>query len=320
MPAPTVSTVTPSSGVTGGGSLVTITGTDFDFLAVVPVPPVAQPEVTVEFGTGQFATDVRVQSATQLTCIVPAGLIPVEPTTLVPAPPDTLDVDVIVTNVDPGPNQGSGTLTDGYTYSRPDLTVRSHLLEVHRTLLKRMMQQIILNVVSTTQQDYDNQSQDLKNRVERAKLPSVALLGPALSDHRIVNYNDPTFQTLPAGSATPTDYKRYDQLTAVSLDYDVRILSGLKGELMNLIQHAVAFMQRNHHISVLRNPLNAADGVVRYPLTWLAKFVVTDRPTRADVREAVASWRVEGVLLESADIVEAAKTVDSVELTSEQIP
>lgn len=316
MPAPTVSSVTPNTGLTGGGSLVTIIGTDFDAASGLE----ADPEVTVEFGTGRFATDVQVLSATKLTCLPPAGLIQVEPTIATPEPPDELVVDVTVTNVESGPNQGSGTLSNAYTYRRPDLTVRSHLLQVHRTLVERMMQQIILNVVSTTHQDYDNQWQDLQNRVERAKLPSVAVLGPSLTGHRVVSYNEATLELLPAGSSTPTDYKRYDQLLAVNLDYDVRILSNLKAELLNLIQHTMAFQQRNHRLEVLRNPLNAADGVVRYPVTWLDEFVVTDRPTRADVREAVASWRVEGVLVENADIVEAAKTVDSIELTTQQIP
>lgn len=317
MPPPTVASVTPDTGLTGGGSLVTILGTDFD-VPTGPVP-VTPTEITVEFGAGRFATDVRVISATKITCLPPAGLIPVEPTTVVPIPPNELVVDVIVTNVDPGPNAGSGTLSPGFTYKRPNLTVQSHLLTVHRTLLERMMQQIILNVVSTTHTDYDNQVQDLENRPERAKLPSIALIGPRIPEHRIVNYNASTLVRTPAGS-TPTDYERRRKVFAVNLEYDVRLLTNSKAELLNLLQTMIAFQQRNETFEVLRDPLSAPAGVVTYPLQWISPFDIADRSSRADVREAVASWRVEGVLLESGDILEAAKTVDTVEVTSEQIP
>lgn len=317
MPAPTVQSVTPNTGKTGGGSLVTIIGTDFD-VPTGPVP-VTPTEVTVEFGTGRFATDVRVISRNKITCLPPAGLIDVVPTAVQPVPPDTLVVDVTVTNVDPGPDNGSGTLAGAYTYGRPDMTVQSHLTTVHKTLIERMMQQIILNVVNLTHTDYDNQVQDLENRPERAKLPSIALIGPALPPHRTVNYNDTTLVRTPAG-ATPTDYERRRKVASVHLEYDVRILSEYKAELMNILQEAIAFQQRNEYLEVLRDPLNASEGVVRYPLQWTVPFSIPDRSSRANVREAVASWRVEGVLVESGDILEAAKTVDTSVVITEQIP
>lgn len=317
MPTPTVQSVTPKTGKTGGGSLVTIIGTDFDVpTGSVPVTPT---EVTVEFGAGQFATNVRVISRNKITCLPPAADIPVEPTTLVPVPPTALAVDVIVTNVDPGPDAGFGALVDGFTYRRPDTTVQSHLTTVHKTLLKRMMQQIILNVVNTTQTDYDNQVQDLENRPERAKLPSITIIGPNIPPHRTVNYNDTTLVRTPAG-ATPTDYERRRKVAAIHMEYDVRVLTNSKAELLNLLQELIAFQQRNEYLEVLRDPLNDLGGMVRYPLQWTVPFAIADRASRADVREAVASWRVEGVLLESGDILEAAKTVDTSVVITEQIP
>ena len=89
---PTVTGVSPSSGSTGGGTSVTITGTNF------------APGATVTFGAGRqggdgnaSATNVVVVSSTQITCITPAG--------------NAGAVDVAVTV-----NGETGTLTSGFTY------------------------------------------------------------------------------------------------------------------------------------------------------------------------------------------------------------
>jgi uncharacterized protein YjiK/methionine-rich copper-binding protein CopC len=86
--APTVTSVSPTSGTTAGGTAVIITGTGFAAGA------------TVTFG-GTAATGVTVVSATQITATTPAGAAGA--------------VNVVVTN-----SGGlSGTLTNGYTYVAP---------------------------------------------------------------------------------------------------------------------------------------------------------------------------------------------------------
>jgi hypothetical protein len=87
-PPPTVTNVTPSSGPTGGGTAVTITGTNF----------VSGATVTFD---GTAATGVTVVNATTITVTTPAHA---------PGP-----VDVTVTN----PDTQSGTFIDGYTYIPP---------------------------------------------------------------------------------------------------------------------------------------------------------------------------------------------------------
>ncbi len=84
-PAPTVATVLPASGSTGGGTNVTITGTGFAAGA------------TVTFG-GTAAANVVVVSATSITATTPAHAAGV--------------VNVVVTNAD----GQSGTLLGGFTY------------------------------------------------------------------------------------------------------------------------------------------------------------------------------------------------------------
>ncbi|MGD0533810.1 MAG: PKD domain-containing protein, partial [Methanoregula sp.] len=60
-PPPTVTGISPASGPTAGGTVVTITGTNFNY------PPIA-----VNFGSNS-ATDVTINSDTQITATAPAG-------------------------------------------------------------------------------------------------------------------------------------------------------------------------------------------------------------------------------------------------------
>ena len=97
--APTVVSVTPSSGTSLGGTSVTISGTGFQ--AGAPGPN------TVTFG-GVDATNVVLVDDTTLTCDAPAG-------------PPGASVDVQVTNL-----YGTGTLPAGYAYHPlPTLTAVS---------------------------------------------------------------------------------------------------------------------------------------------------------------------------------------------------
>jgi Domain of unknown function (DUF1929)/IPT/TIG domain len=97
-PAPTVTSVSPNSGSTAGGTGVTITGTNFASGA------------TVSFG-GTAATNVAVASSTSITAKTPGQTAGA--------------VTVVVTNSD-GQN---GTLNNGYTYTAPaDFTITASAL------------------------------------------------------------------------------------------------------------------------------------------------------------------------------------------------
>lgn len=91
-PAPSVSSISPSSGLTTGGTAITITGTGFLNGA------------TVTLG-GTAATNVTVVNSTTITASTPAHAAGA--------------VNVIVTNSD----AQSGTLTSGFTYTNPAPTV-----------------------------------------------------------------------------------------------------------------------------------------------------------------------------------------------------
>lgn len=91
LPAPTVSSITPNSGSTAGGTSVTISGTGFISGATVTI--------------GTAATNVNVVNSTTITALTPAHA----------AGP----VNVVVQN----PDSQSGSLTNGYTYAIPPETV-----------------------------------------------------------------------------------------------------------------------------------------------------------------------------------------------------
>jgi len=97
LPGPAISSVSPNSGPTTGGTPVTITGTNF------------QSGATVTFGA-LAATNVVVVSATSITANTPLG-----PAT------QQLAVDVSVTN----PDSTKATATGGFTYTVPALAVIS---------------------------------------------------------------------------------------------------------------------------------------------------------------------------------------------------
>jgi hypothetical protein len=97
LPAPSISSVSPNSGPTSGGTAVTITGTNF------------QSGATVTFGALP-ATDVTVVGDTSITVRTPLG----------PAS-QQLAVDVFVTN----PDSTKATATGGFTYTVPALAVIS---------------------------------------------------------------------------------------------------------------------------------------------------------------------------------------------------
>jgi glucose/arabinose dehydrogenase len=91
-PAPTVTSINPNTGVTTGGTAVTITGTGFIAGATVSVG-------------GTAATGVAVVNSTSITASTPAHAAGA--------------VNVVVTNTD----VKTGTLTNGYTYTAPTGTI-----------------------------------------------------------------------------------------------------------------------------------------------------------------------------------------------------
>src|SRR5262245_61737827 len=140
MPAPTITSLTPPTGPTGGRTLVEIAGTGFR-LPPPPPPsgttPPPRPTVQILVG-GREATDVRVRASDRLTFISPIG--------------DARPVDVILRNLDDDGAPIAGeevTLANGFTYRMPALAAESDLARLVRTLLRELKRQVLPNVSLT---------------------------------------------------------------------------------------------------------------------------------------------------------------------------
>ncbi len=102
VPAPTVTSVSPASGILAGGTVLTITGTNFVNGATVAFVELPSNNV---FGTpsSKIAASITFNSATQLTVTTPSAS-------------SVGAVDVVVMN----PDQQTATLRSGYSYSACD--------------------------------------------------------------------------------------------------------------------------------------------------------------------------------------------------------
>jgi len=178
MSIPSITTITPSSGPTGGGLLVEVSGAGFQ----LPPPPPAlgpttppPPTVRVLVG-GRPAREVRVIATDRLTCLVPTG--------------DAGTVDVVVQNLDAtgAVNAGEqGLAPRAFTYVRPPLTTEADLTRLVRKLRQELKRQVLENVVLTVQTDFDTDTGDALHLAQVAQLPALVLLGPELTVFVVVH-------------------------------------------------------------------------------------------------------------------------------------
>ncbi len=196
MATPSIYSVVPSSGHTGGGQLVTVNGADFKLPAPGPAgtrvhgpwpsasdraaPPT--PTVRVLFG-GELATEVQVLHPGIVQCRTPAhdpsGVPYVEPTpnTAGQAAVGPSDVEVLNLGDDGEPAPGeSATLAGSYSFLRPDLTVPCEVALVLGALVQDLQRQVLANVEFNPHTDYDPTSGDFLNVTMPAALPGLALM------------------------------------------------------------------------------------------------------------------------------------------------
>lgn len=205
MATPTITSITPSSGWTGGGSVVEIRGSGFKLIPPYtgPAPgPKPADTVKVTFG-GVPAKKVMVASATLIRCIPPRH----EPNRWVyrfadgkevPAlrgdgtPPEgaTLEqvaegtVDVVVANLQNGsviPGE-SVTAAGGFTFRRPRLDRAGTWLRTVDAFIDELQVVFLENVVWSPNVDYDPDTGDVTGLVGLAEIPGIALMQLSFPD------------------------------------------------------------------------------------------------------------------------------------------
>jgi len=286
MAAPTIDSISPATGSTGGGTLVDVLGSGFRLPPLPPAEgpaPPAGPTVAVLVG-GRSALDVDVLAADRLTFLAPPG--------------EAGPADVVVRNLDDAGDPIVGedvTAPAALTYAQPRLAVESDLTRLVRTLLRELKRQVHANVSLTVQTDFDAQTGDELHLTELASLPGLVLVGPELTENRFYSLNSPP--EVPAGDGTA--FRRRVPYT-VDLGFTLVGVADHTTELLNLMATAELFFHRNKHLEMDRDPANAGAGRVRYEMDFTpdGDLRVTSQPNASNVRSFSGSFVLRGFDLE----------------------
>jgi hypothetical protein len=239
MAVPTIISISPTLGHTGGGSLVEILGTGFR----VPTPqtapsagepvPVAPPSIEVEFG-GVAATRIQFISDTRIFVVTPEV--------------DEADVDVVLRNIDDSgvPIAGEEAIQESvFSYRRPQLHIASDLTNMIRALILTLRRQIHPQVSLTVHTDFDDTSTDLLNIAKLASVPALVLQGPKLEENRFYSLNQLDCEV--SGSDPEEFFIKREPYTC-DVGFEYLGVSNLKVEHLNLSNAVVAFFRKNKFV------------------------------------------------------------------------
>lgn len=277
MAVPTITSLDPAQGHTGGRTLVEITGTNFN----LPVPQATgqtdgQPIVTTEvLFDGEPALSVKVISATRILALTPpySG----DPKNL--RATNGVTVDVTLRNLDQGtgiPIPTEEVIFSGLEYRRPTLTGeaehRSDLRRLCEELLLLMRRQIVDAVEIARGVDYDEDTNSELHVVELAQLPGVVLVGPDLSENRFYSSNDSPERDLDDGSNefTVTEVPRTEDVSFNVLGYSNNL-----AEFLNLMTATTTFFQTNRHLKMDRVAGDPGVGSVKFEMDLVESLVRT---------------------------------------------
>ena len=286
MSAPSITSLNPPSGPTGGRTLVDVEGSGFRLPAAPPpsgpTPP-PRPPMQVLVG-GREATEVRVRAPGRLTFLSPIG--------------DAGAVDVVLRNLDDSGAPIAGeeaTLVSGFTYRLPPLAAESDLARLVRTLLRELKRQILPNVSLTVQTDFDAQTGDELHIAELASLPALVLVGPELREDRFYSLN----QVPEVAGSAGTGLRRRVPYT-VNLAFTLIGASDHTVELLNLMAATELFFHKNKFLEMARNPASLLTGRVRYEMDFApdGDLRITSQPNESNVRSFSGSFVVRGFDLE----------------------
>lgn len=291
MATPTVISVTPNNGRTGGRQLIVVKGTNFQLppppapMQVGKLTPSPGPSVEVLFGQRK-AREVRVLSSELLHVVSPIG--------------DPGQVALTVRNVDQSgavvPGE-SVTVPNAFTFGRPD-TARKPSNETTfqravRQLIVELRRQVIDNVTLATHTDYAD-SPSGANVAALAELPGLVLSGPRLVENREYSLN----QKRKVG-----DTELYPPRT-VDLEFTLIGVDRLQLPMLALMHECEMFFQRN---IVLSLPKDAADPLgeqIEYDMDIApdGHFSSIGSPGNSNVRAFSGTFRVQGIDLDDDDM------------------
>jgi hypothetical protein len=306
--APTVSSLLPAVGHTGGRCVTALTGTGFNLppppspTGVVPDPI---PTVSVTFN-GVPALDVAVQDSTLI-----YALTPISPTyTLLPSGQRDWGpgfVDVVVQNLDPLtglPVPGeSVTLTSAFEYRRPDLSAESHATTTFACFMAELARQVCPTVDYARHTDWSDGGASI-DLGQIAKMPALLVVDMEMQDSvqrpqgpQAVDYGDGNFA-------------RVREPEAVDIVGTIIGVAETTVEIQNMALGAKLFFKKNARLAVPRSSTaldvqtgayDTSGGTISYTI----EFQITDPikftagGNNSNVKTFAFAYAIRGVLIES---------------------
>ncbi len=286
MAVPTISSVTPTEGPTGGEIIVEIAGTNFR----LPDPPVATGPVPVpEFTTVEilFGTVAATRSAA-LSATLAIARLPIHDPEL---------VDVTIRNLDNDGDPIAGetvTSADAFTFERPQIAggVESdgRIQNVVKRFVLELRRQIIEEVVHTWNVDWTDTPDDVLRETRIAKLPAILLIGPTGQLNRF-------FRSSARRRIQESEELVKLRLPALTMDleFDVGVVANHTGQALRLLELVAQFSNRNPWLTCDRDPTDPSAGTIRYELDLTSAPNFERRANASNVRDAILTFVVRGV-------------------------
>ncbi len=285
MAVPTIASVSPTKGHTGG-TVVLITGTNFrpQTPQVNPNGPLPKPPPSVEVLFGAVkATKVDVLSPTLLEVQTPKANKGV--------------VSVTVRNIDDlGVLIGAETVTSAgaFTYAQPDLTQNQYMTRAIDALILGLRREIIDEVVPLTHGDYDDSTGDGLNITTLAAIPALVLLGPRL-------VNAPEISGTDAVEVAGDPVEVYRRKAVKHLRFRVIGVANNHRELFNLIHVTRVFFEKNAYVYVDKDEGDPSKGQNKHPLFVTEEPDDQSGPSGSNLRQFRAGFELHGVYFETID-------------------
>lgn len=300
MAIPTIQSITPNQGHTGGRTLVVITGTNFrlpDPPAPTGIVPAFGPTVRVQFD-GEDAEDIEVFSDTEIQCITPAVRTAQQMGVKLPSYNPEQLVTLTITNLD---NAGAAiptetvALTAAFQYRLPNPAIQSLTAKVMRAFIQDLVRQVHPNVAFTTNTDYDPATGDLLQLAAFASLPAIVIGDLNILTARGRREQQP--EVVPEGVDRFVE-RRPPEI--VDFTFSITAVSDDAFEILNLAQMLVMYFARNAYLRVPRTDSPTAERV-KYPLrkmTDTSPAAVTNLGDGSNVESCTLQASITDVRLE----------------------
>jgi len=294
MAIPTFTAVAPTKGPTGGGNIVTVTGTNFRLPLPQPLVGPSEPRnpsVAVEFDS-EPAPNVDVISSTKLQVTAP-------PFRTAPTDDPLAAVKLTIRNLDdaglPIAGEFVTTLTTVYTYKRPIVhettdapTARvSPFTMVSGALIAALRQHVFLNVVHTTHIDFSDPDTGV---IAVSKIPVLIIQGPTVT--RDLEYWHNETKEIDNGDGT---FNRIMPPFVARLSYTLIGATNSEIEMINMIGSTIEFFERGRFLHVPFNIDDPSQGHADLVLHLVTPPQITSVASDHNIRTFTASCEVRGV-------------------------